>query len=85
MITPRLAHGTRFARTHRMKISLAILCTLLLTACDVSEDQEVAIGSETAQQIQEQLPLVSDQYINSYINELGDTIAFRTKYAVSRQ
>jgi predicted Zn-dependent protease len=61
-----------------MKISLAILCTLALTACDVSEDQEVAIGSETAQQIQEQLPLVSDPYINSYINELGDTIAFRT-------
>lgn len=49
-----------------------------LTACDVSQDQEIAIGEQTAQQIEEQLPLVNDAYISSYINELGDTIAFRT-------
>ena len=64
-----------------MKIHLAILGAVLLSGCEVSQDQEVAIGAETAQQIQEQLPLVSDSYVNSYINELGDTIAFRTSRA----
>lgn len=39
------------------------------------------MGSETAQQIQKQLPIVSDPYIGSYINELGDTIASRTSRA----
>ena len=59
-----------------------LLITMLgcasLIACEVSQDQEVAIGEETAQQIGEQLPLVDDPYITSYINELGDTIASRT-------
>ncbi len=61
-----------------MRSAILIVAAAALVACDVSQDQEVAIGSETAQQIEEQLPLVKDEYINSYINELGDTIAFRT-------
>ena len=59
----------------------ALALSVLLVACDVSEDQEVAIGAETAQQIEEQLPIVTDPYINSYINELGDTIASHTSRA----
>lgn len=51
---------------------------MLAAACDVSQDQEVAIGSETARQVEEQLPIVNDPYIVSYINELGDTIASHT-------
>lgn len=51
---------------------------LLLGACDVSPDQEAQMGEQTAQDIQAQLPIVDDPYINSYINELGDTIAGRT-------
>lgn len=47
-------------------------------ACDVSEDQEVQIGQETARDIAAQIPVVSDPYISSYINEIGDTIASRT-------
>ena len=61
----------------RSLVIVTAVCALL-TACDVSEDQEVAIGEETAQQIEEQLPLVRDPYITRYINELGDTIASRT-------
>lgn len=61
----------------RSMLIAAFGCTLV-TACDVPEDQEVAIGQETAQQIAEQLPIVDDPYITSYINELGDTIASRT-------
>jgi hypothetical protein len=37
-------------------------------SCDVSKDEEVAIGSETAQQMQNELPIVNDPYIVSYIS-----------------
>jgi predicted Zn-dependent protease len=64
-----------------MRSLILLVAVAGLAACDVSQDQEVAIGSETAQQIEEQVPLVKDQYITDYINELGDTIAFRTSRA----
>jgi predicted Zn-dependent protease len=57
---------------------LTATCLVAAVSCDVSSDEEVAIGSETAQQIQSQLPIVNDPYIVSYINELGDTIASHT-------
>lgn len=66
--------------THAGIYVATVLCVSLL-ACDVSEDQEVAIGAQTAQEIQEQLPVVTDPYITSYINELGDTIASHTSRA----
>ena len=59
---------------------LTIACASL-AACDVSKDDEVAIGAETAQQVESQLPIVTDPYIVSYINELGDTIASHTSRA----
>ncbi|HEX6576014.1 MAG TPA: M48 family metallopeptidase [Gemmatimonadaceae bacterium] len=58
-----------------------ILALSMFAACDVSEDQEVAIGTETSREIQSQLPIISDPYITSYINELGDTIASHTSRA----
>jgi predicted Zn-dependent protease len=61
--------------------SLTILLILALAGCDVSQDEEVAIGSQTADQVQQQLPIVQDPYITSYINELGDTIARHTSRA----
>ena len=51
---------------------------LAMVSCEVSNEDEVAIGSETAEKMQTQLPIVSDPYIVSYINELGDTIASHT-------
>lgn len=54
---------------------------LLLGACDVSPEQEAQMGQQTAQDIQSQLPIVDDSYINSYINEFGDTIASHTSKA----
>jgi predicted Zn-dependent protease len=59
-------------------IYAAFFAFVLTAACDVSQDQEVAIGAQTAQQNQEHLPVVTDPYIVSYINELGDTIANHT-------
>jgi predicted Zn-dependent protease len=62
-------------------VSIAFSLVALLTGCDVSQDQEVAIGEQNAQEINAQLPLVTDPYITAYINELGDTIASRTSRA----
>ena len=59
---------------------IAIVC-MIVSSCDVSQDEEVAIGTETAQQVNTQLPIVLDPYITSYINELGDTIASHTSRA----
>lgn len=36
------------------------------------------MGEQTAREVAAQLPIVEDAYINSYINELGDTIASHT-------
>ncbi|MGK2961187.1 MAG: M48 family metallopeptidase [Gemmatimonadaceae bacterium] len=55
-----------------------VFLLLFLAACEVSQDDEVAIGAETAEQIEAQLPVVGDPYIAAYIGELGDTIAGRT-------
>lgn len=73
--------GIRLAPWELMKRCVALVICAALPACDVSQDQEVAIGQQTAQQVEEQLPIVTDPYISSYINELGDTIAFRTSRA----
>jgi predicted Zn-dependent protease len=64
-----------------MKAMLLTIACASLAACDVSKDDEVAIGAETAQQVESQLPIVTDPYIVSYINELGDTIASHTSRA----
>jgi predicted Zn-dependent protease len=64
-----------------LSVSVTFFLVALLTGCDVSQDQEVAIGEQNAQEINAQLPLVTDPYITAYINELGDTIASRTSRA----
>ena len=65
----------------RFRPVIALCCIALLAACDVSQDEEVAMGSQTADNVNAQLPLVQDPYITSYINELGDTIASHTSRA----
>src|SRR5512138_784784 len=57
---------------------LILLVVPMISACEVSQNQEVAIGEETAREVQAQLPIVADPYVESYINELGDTIASHT-------
>lgn len=61
---------------------MAIAAVLIgVAGCEVSEQEEVSIGAETAEQISQQLPVVQDPWIAAYINELGDTIAGRTSRA----
>jgi beta-barrel assembly-enhancing protease len=66
--------------TRRASIIIAV-SFIAIASCDVSKDEEVAIGSETAREVQNALPIVNDPYIVSYINELGDTIASHTSRA----
>lgn len=55
-----------------------ILGCIIALGCEVSSEQERSIGEQTAAEINEQLPIVSDPAINSYITTLGDTIAHVT-------
>ncbi len=55
--------------------------TAFLGACGVSTQQEVQMGQQESQQINSQLPLLQDPYINQYVNQLGRDIATRTSRA----
>ncbi len=57
------------------RFAIMLLGLLSLSACDVSPDQEVAIGEQNAREINDQLPIVTDPYINDYVTQLGDSIA----------
>lgn len=63
----------------RIFVSLAL--TISLAACGVSQQQEIQMGQDYAQQINAQLPIVSDPEINRYVNLLGDQIASKTSRA----
>ena len=54
---------------------LVVGVVAVLAACGVSTQQEVEMGTQYSQQINAQLPIVSDPEINRYVNVLGDSIA----------
>jgi predicted Zn-dependent protease len=54
---------------------MGVALTLPLVACGISQQQEIQMGQEYAQQINAQLPIVQDPELNRYINVLGDSIA----------
>jgi predicted Zn-dependent protease len=58
----------------RAKILVALLATSAV-GCGVSTQQEVQMGQSEVQQINSQLPIISDAEANRYINILGDSIA----------
>jgi predicted Zn-dependent protease len=61
---------------------LAALFTLVVvSACAVSDQQEVAIGEQDAAEINSQLPLLSDPEIVGYVDALGQRIASKTSRA----
>jgi len=51
---------------------------LSLASCSVSQDQEVALGRQNAEEINAQLPIVTDPAISGYIQNLGESIAKTT-------
>jgi len=68
---------TVFHDVARLGVLAALVSTM--AACEVSQEQEVALGDQTAQEVSAQLPIVEDPYIAGYIAELGDTIAKLTR------
>lgn len=61
--------------------SLAVLLGVVLSACSISDEQEVAFGRENAQKINAALPLVTDARATAYLSQLGRSIATRTSRA----
>jgi predicted Zn-dependent protease len=59
----------------RFVVGTAASLAFLTAGCGVSTQQEVEMGAQYAQQINSQLPIVTDPEINRYINVLGDSIA----------
>ena len=56
--------------------ALAYVATpLALGGCVMSTQQEVQVGTQYAQQINAQLPIVKDASVNQYINSLGMSLA----------
>jgi predicted Zn-dependent protease len=52
-----------------------------LYGCEVSQDQEVAIGKQNAEQINQQLPLVTNPDVEQFVNKLGRAMASHTARA----
>src|SRR3954463_47614 len=73
VLPPEIYHFRR-----KMIRNLTIFCLAALLACSVSQDQEVQLGRQNAQEINAQLPIVTDPAVASYIQTLGESIAKRT-------
>src|SRR6478672_1233676 len=50
----------------------------MLAGCGVSQDQEVAVGRQNAEQINARIPLVRDPAVGDYVQQLGLSIARAT-------
>jgi predicted Zn-dependent protease len=57
------------------RILVGIALTGSLVGCGISQQQEVQMGQEYAQQINAQLPIIQDPELNRYVNVIGDSIA----------
>ena len=65
----------------RWGTALALILPLLLAACAMSDDEEIALGRANAEQIDARLPLVTDSVVTAYVQTLGEEIAARTSRA----
>jgi predicted Zn-dependent protease len=71
----------RLRRPPPLRRFAAALCLLVASACSVSEDKEVQIGRENAEQVNTHLPIIRDPAIAGYVQELGLAIARTTERA----
>lgn len=58
-----------------MKRILVMLVLMSTFGCAINQQQEIQLGQQYAQQINSQLPIVTDPEINRYVNVLGDSLA----------
>ena len=65
--------------TVRARSSVLVVAAALALAgaagCAVSEDEELALGEQTAREVESQLPIVRDPAIAGFVQMLGDSIA----------
>jgi predicted Zn-dependent protease len=66
-------HSSIYSRARRS--ARLVVAAVLLSGCVVSTQQEVELGTQYAQQINAQLPIMKDASVNSYINSLGNSLA----------
>jgi predicted Zn-dependent protease len=67
------------ARKCRATLLLTLASALAVTGCGpASEEEEVALGRTAAQQVEAQLPVLSDPVVTAYVDSLGTAIAQRT-------
>ena len=65
----------------RMSDKTLIACILMVwaaTGCSVSQDQEVAIGRQNAEDVNAKLPIVTDAVAADYVQQLGLAMAQTT-------
>jgi predicted Zn-dependent protease len=60
----------------RFAAGAAMAAVVVVAAgCGISQQQEVQLGAEQAQQVNAQLPIIQDPTINRYLNAVGDSLA----------
>jgi len=67
-------------RTRKSSLGIILVLAVLgtTTACRISEDREIAIGREYAEQVAQQMPLVTDSAVTAYVQALGERMTSRT-------
>jgi predicted Zn-dependent protease len=75
-----IAHHALVRASRRVRV-LAAAIPLIVAGCSVSEDQEVQIGRQNAEQVEAQLPILRDPIAANYVQALGASIARTTPRA----
>lgn len=60
---------------------LAVSALIAAAACSVSQDQEVALGAQNAEEVEAQVPLIKDSVIEGFVAQLGRSMASKTSRA----
>jgi predicted Zn-dependent protease len=67
---------------HFARVVTGLAACVSLAACGgISQQQEVELGAQQAQQVNAQLPMLQDATINAYVNSLGNQLARTTSRA----
>jgi predicted Zn-dependent protease len=53
----------------------AVCVAALAASCGVTQDEELALGEQTAREVEAQLPMVADPAVRDFVQALGDSIA----------
>ena len=73
--------GVRGGLARTVTASMIVSMVALSTACEVSQDAEVQLGRQNAEQVNAQLRLVRDPAVVGYVQQLGLSIARTTARA----